>query len=144
MEGVLHIKMRGAVVLAGSVIAVALAGCGDDKERTNEDRPPPLIVVPASISDSKISVSPKSFGAGPVNLIVSNQSTMAQRVTFASADGSGFKQETGPINPGGNAELKVDVTPGAAVVRVEGSGIKAARLKIGPKRKTAQNLLLQP
>ncbi|WP_354701472.1 hypothetical protein DSM112329_01787 [Paraconexibacter sp. AEG42_29] len=144
MEHLLYIKMRRAAVLAVAAAAVVVSGCGDDDEYKNENRPPSLIVVPASISDSRVSVSPSSFGAGPVNLIISNQSDSAQRVTFASADGTGFKQETGPINPGANAELKVDVTPGAAVVRVDGDGIQPARLKIGPARRTAQNELLQP
>lgn len=145
MERLLYIKMRRAAVLAATAVALVATGCGgNDDDYKNENRPPSLIVVPASISNERVSVSPTSFGAGPVNLIISNQSSSAQRVTFASADGSGFKQETGPINPGANAELKVDVTPGAAVVEVDGSGIKAARLKIGPARKSAQNELLQP
>jgi hypothetical protein len=145
MESVLHIKMRRVVAAAGGVVALALAGCGSDDDYKNEDRPPSLIVVPAAISDSRVSVSPSSFGAGPINLIVSNQSVTSQRVTIESTgEGNGFRAQTGPINPGASAELKVDTTPGAAVVKVDGTGIKAARLKIGAERPTAQNELLQP
>lgn len=144
MESVLHTKLRRATVLMTGVGLIALAGCGDDGKYTNKERPPALIVVPASISDAKVSVSPSKFGAGPVNLIISNQSREAQRVTFRSEDSSGFKQQTGPINPGANAELKVDTTEGTAVVSVSGQGIQEARIDIGPKRASAQNELLQP
>ena len=51
-----------------------LAGCGGSGgDYSNEPRPPAPINVTAAVTDQRISVSPKSFGAGPIVLIVSNQ-----------------------------------------------------------------------
>lgn len=145
MESVLHIKMRRIVAAACGTAALAFAGCGDDEDYENAERPPSPIVVTAFISDESVSVSPASFGAGPVNLVITNQTATAQQVTFES-DGSdaGFRQQTGPINPGAPATLKADVPPGAAVVRVDGAGIKPALIRVGAARESAQNELLQP
>ena len=40
-------RIRGAVAVAG---LLALAGCGDDGDYTNKDRPPATINVTASIA----------------------------------------------------------------------------------------------
>ena len=145
MESVLYTKMRRTAVAACGVSALALAGCGDNGSYKNADRPAAPITVTAYISNKAVSVSPSHIGAGPVNLIIANQSGRAQRVTFESAgDAGGFHQETGPINPGAPATLKADVPTGAARVTVDGGGIKAARVTVGAARPTAQNQLLQP
>jgi len=72
----------------------------------------------------------------------------AQRVTLESAgatgSGPGIRQITAPINPQDTATLKVDVKPGSYSVHVGGDAIRAARLKVGPERESAQNDLLQP
>jgi hypothetical protein len=124
------------------------AGCGSGDDYANEPRPPSPINVTAAITDERISVSPDSFGAGPIVLIVSNQSGSPQKVTFQSDDvettGPGVKQTTSPINPRGTATLKVDVTEGAYQLSVDGSGVGAATVEVGPKRESAQNELLQP
>ena len=95
-----------------------------------------------------MSVSPRSFGAGPISLIVTNQTGTSQRVTLESAgatgSGPGIRQVTAPISPQDTATLKVDVKPGSYSVHVGGDAIRAARLKVGPERESAQNDLLQP
>ena len=95
-----------------------------------------------------MSVSPGRFGAGPISLIVTNQTGAAQRVTLESAgatgSGPGIKQVTAPISPEDTATLKVDVRPGSYSVHVGGDAIRAARLRVGPERASAQNDLLQP
>lgn len=145
MESVLHTKMRRTAVAICGASVLAIAGCGDDGDYKNAERPPSPINVTAIITEKAVSVSPSSFGAGPVNLIVTNQSGSAQQVTFESAgDGAGFRQQTGPINPGAPATLKADVPSGAAVVKVDGGGIRSARVKVGADRQSAQNELLQP
>ena len=71
-------QLRWATALA----ALALAGCGGDEEYTNEPRSPAPINVTAAITEKKLAVSPRRFGAGPINLIVSNQTEDARSVTF--------------------------------------------------------------
>jgi hypothetical protein len=139
-------RRTGAMVTGLAVLA--LVGCGASSDYRNEPRPPAPIVLTASISDQRISVSPRSFGAGPISLIVTNQTTAAQRVTIESADaagqGPGLKQETAPISPRDTATLKADVDPGRYSVHVGADGIAAAALRVGPQRASAQNDLLQP
>jgi hypothetical protein len=128
--------------------AVALAGCGATADSRSDPRPPSPIVLTASISDQRVSVSPRRFGAGPISLIVTNQTKTAQRVTLESVEaagqGPGLKQETAPISPRDTATLKADVDPGRYSVHVAGDAIAAAALRVGPERNSAQNDLLQP
>jgi hypothetical protein len=133
---------------AVAATAVVLAGCGSGHDYKNQARPPAPIVLTASISDHEVAVSPRAFGAGPVSLIVTNQTDASQRVTIESAErageGPGLRQETSPINPNDTATLTADVIPGRYLVHVRGDGIRAARLLVGRERPSAQNDLLQP
>jgi hypothetical protein len=135
-------------MVAGTGLAL-LAGCGGQTaDYANEPRPPEPIVVSASISDDKVSVSPKKFGAGPVTLIVTNQTQSAQELTLETDEigGSspGIEQNSGPINPGDTASLKADLKKGTYRVAVDGDGIDEAALRVGDQRKSAQDELLQP
>lgn len=145
MEHALHTKMRRTATVGLGLLSLAVAGCGDNGTYKSQNRPPSPITVTASISDKSVSVSPAKFGAGPVNLVIANESTAAQRVTFES-DGSaaGFRHQTGPINPGAPTTLVVDVPTGGAVLRVGDSSIEPAHVTVGAERPTAQNELLQP
>lgn len=131
-----------------AVAIVAAAGCGAEADYRNDPRPAAPIVLTASISDQRVSVSPRSFGAGPISLVVVNQTRTAQRVTLESDDppgeGPGLKQETAPISPRDTATLKADVQPGQYTVHVRGEDIAGAALRVGPQRASAQNDLLQP
>jgi hypothetical protein len=136
---------RSLCVLAPVAGAAALAGCGAEGEYSNLPRPASPIVVTASIGKASVAVSPRRFGAGPVRLVVTNQTDSAQRIIFESAGGQGgFTQQSGPINPRGTAELQAEVPQGRAVVRVSGEGIDASRLTVGPRRRSGQDELLQP
>ena len=143
--------MRRTAALALLAVAAVLvvAACGSNSaDYKNDPRPPSPIVITGYISDQRVSVSPRSLGAGPISLIVTNQTGTAQRVTLESAGaagtGPGIKQVTAPISPQDTATLKVDVKPGRYSVHVGGDAIRAARLKVGPQRASAQNDLLQP
>lgn len=139
---------RWAAVTPLAVTGVVLTGCGSSSEYKNEPRPPAPIILTASIDDQRVSVSPRAFGAGPISLIVTNQTSTSQRVTVESANktgtGPGIRQETAPISPRDTATLKVEVTPGRYSVHVGADGIAAALLRVGPHRPSAQNDLLQP
>jgi hypothetical protein len=136
-------------VLGATAIAVPLiAGCGDDSTHANKDRPPSPIVISASIFKDKVSVSPTSFGAGPINLVVTNQTDRSQQIMLESADEPGaepgIRQETGPINPRDTASLAANVREGSYVVHVKGSDIAAAELEVGEERESAQQDLMLP
>ena len=143
--------MRRTAAHASLAVAVVLvvAACGSNSaDYKNDPRPPSPIVITGYISDQRVSVSPRSLGAGPISLIVTNQTGTAQRVTLESAgpagSGPGIKQVTAPISPQDTATLKIDVKPGSYSVHVGADAIRAARLKVGPERESAQNDLLQP
>jgi hypothetical protein len=141
-------RRTAAATLLALVAVAAVAGCGTSTDYKNDPRPPTLIVLTASIDDQRVSVSPRAFGAGPISLIVTNQTSTSQRVTLESAgkagSGPGLRQETAPISPRDTATLKANVKPGRYTVHVRGDGIVAARLRVGPQRASAQNDLLQP
>jgi hypothetical protein len=142
---------QAAVAACALTAALALASCGsDDSKRTNAERPPAPIVISASINDDAISVSPKSFGAGPITLVISNQSTSSQQVTLETADEPGGSSPgvkaiaTGPISPRETASVKGEVKQGTYALRVGADGVRAARIMVGEQRPSAQNELLQP
>ncbi|HEY8638100.1 MAG TPA: hypothetical protein VIL64_02575 [Solirubrobacteraceae bacterium] len=143
-----HARHHATSAIA-AIAALALAGCGTGSDYKNNPRPATPIVVTASISALKVSVSPATFGAGPVTLIVTNQTKASQQITLETDNAigsskSGFRQQTGPINPRDTAQLKADLTQGTWSVHVAGGSIKPARLNVGSKRPSAQNELLQP
>jgi hypothetical protein len=127
---------------------LALAGCGSDADYANDPRPPSPINVTAAITEDKITVSPQEFGAGPIVLIIANETQEPQRVTLETDElagkQGGIKQSTAPINPDGTATLKVDVRQGEYQLSTDGAGVQAAHVTVGKKRESAQNDLLQP
>jgi hypothetical protein len=122
------------MALAGA--AVALGGCaGTGSDGAGGPRTVSPMVVTASIGDQRVSVSPRLLGAGPISLIVTNQTATAQRVTLESAARPGqprpLRQETSPISPADTATLTALVAPGRYLVHVRGDGIRAGRLRVG-------------
>lgn len=138
-------RARQAAVL---IALLATAGCGDRSQRANVDRPPSPITITASVSPDRVSVSPRSFGAGPVRLIVVNATGAAQRITLESdlapGEGPGIRRHTDRIDPNDTATLAADVSPGRYTVGVGANGIRRATLSVGARRPSAQDELLQP
>jgi hypothetical protein len=135
-----------AAAVTGSTL---LVGCGDEPGYANRDRPAAPITLTASISKDKVSVSPARFGAGPIRLVVTNQTDRSQQITLETADAAGsgqtgIRQQTGPINPRDTASLQADVREGSYSVRVGGDGIRPATLDVGGPRPTSQQDLLLP
>src|SRR4051794_34907898 len=119
MTGVQGIRRRGA--LGACAITLAAIGCGSDDDYANEPRPPSPITVTASISDQRVSVSPSPIGAGPVTLVVTNQTSESRDLVLESDDAAGsgkagIRQQTGPINPQGTASLKANLESGTYAV----------------------------
>ncbi len=135
-------------LIPATLVALAAAGCGSTEEYANEPRPPAPINVTAAITEDRVQVSPRRFGAGPIMLIIANQSADSHEVTLETdepAEGKpGLRQRTSPVNPRGTAELKVDVTEGTYSVSVESEDVRPAAVTVVAARASAQNDLLQP
>lgn len=140
-----RIRIRGLGALA--VVAVALlaavgTGCGSDDEARSEERPPVPINVSVSLDEDSITGSPTEFGAGPVTLLIANQSGAAQTVTI---DGPRLRRSVGPVNPQDTATVQLRVQQGEYTLSAEeSSGLREATLTVGPERPSAQNDLLLP
>lgn len=135
---------RLPLVLALAAAVLLAAGCGDSSSYQNDPRPPAPINVTAYISPTRVSVSPKSFGAGPIVLIVTNQSDTSQEATFRTDAGDDVNQTTNPINPGNTAQLKLNVREGSYVLRTGNDEVAPATVTVDRARPSAQNDVLQP
>jgi hypothetical protein len=132
-----------ALALAGGISA-----CGDSGTFANEPRPAAPITVTAAIDQSRVRVSPEKFGAGPVTVIVSNQSGSTQEITFETDEiggtQGGIRKSTGPVADGGTASLQVDPRKGSYRLSVKDRAVQPAQLTVGAPRKSSQDELLQP
>lgn len=158
-----------AVLVAAAASAVGLAACAEDGDYRNCLRPPSTVYLDATITERSVSLSLTELGAGPVVLIVINQSGASQVATLeadelasgpgprktstTSAEGcppaqelrTGLRQSTGPINPKDTAELKVVVREDTIyTLKTDDDAISPARLQVNEERESAQNKVLQP
>jgi hypothetical protein len=131
-----------ALALAG---LVGLPACGEEDDHANRERPAPSVNVTAAIIGGRINVSPDSFGAGPIRLVVTNQTESPQEVTFETGgDDPGITQSSGPIIPSGVTTMEVQADEGEYSITAEDGAIRPASVKVGAPRASAQDLLLQP
>jgi hypothetical protein len=140
-------RLKSRIGLGAVAIGLLLAGCGSETDYKNRPRPPSPITITASINDGRVEVSPAKFGAGPITLVVTNQTQASRDLVIETDTGSGqagIRQQTGPINPLGTASLKADLRQGRYTVRVKSGEIDPAELVVGEQRASAQNELLQP
>jgi hypothetical protein len=141
--------MRRAIGFAVALAALAgLPACGEDEDHVNRDRPAASVNITAAIIDGRINVSPRSIGAGPLRLIVTNQTDSAQELTFETdevgGDSPGITRTTGPIDPSTTATLEADVREGRYAISAADEGIKPSTVKVGAPRPSAQDQLLLP
>ena len=141
--------MRTRMLGALSAAAALATGCGSTDSYDNASRPAAPVNVAVSITPDGVRVSPDGIGAGPVVLLVSNQSRTSRDLTLTGAAGDNAgcvtaDASSGPINPDGVARLQVDLVEGACDVGVDDGGLAPARLTVGPPRASAQDELLQP
>jgi hypothetical protein len=140
-------RVRPTLVL---VVAVLLAGCGEDEaaDYQNKPRPPAPINVTAAIDGERVRVSPGSFGSGPVVFIISNQSGAPQTVTFETDEiggaSGGIQRSTSEIAARSTGQLKVDPPEGTYRLSASSAGIRPAAIEVGERRRSAQDELLQP
>lgn len=140
--------MLGA--LSAMALVVVPVGCGSSGDGyDNASRPPASISISIAVTGERIGVSPARVGAGPVVLLISNQSGRSRDVTLTApdgADGSCVEDDasSGPINPQGAARIQLPLVEGTCEVGVADGTIEPARLIVGPERESAQQDLLQP
>jgi hypothetical protein len=133
---------RGAAA-ALAVAALGVAGCGSD-DFANEPRPAAPIVVTAKVDSEQVLVSPAKFGAGLVNITVSNQSDDPVRLTLVGPKPED-NVEGDDIPPQGVGNLKASLGEGDYEVNAgERSNATPAQLKVGPPRKSSSGELLLP
>src|SRR3954451_5496761 len=91
--------LRHARTATGLIaLCTSIAGCGGGKDFANDPRPPTPVNITAAISDQRVTVSPRKVGAGPVVIIIANETREAHRVTVETdvlaAEEGGIKQQT--------------------------------------------------
>jgi hypothetical protein len=134
--------LRALAIIALALLAAVGTGCGSDDEARSEERPPVPLNISVNLDQDRITASPASFGAGPITLLIANQSRAAQTVTL---DGPRLRRSVGPINPQDTATLRLRVLQGEHTLSAEESaGLREATLTVGPERPSAQSDLLLP
>jgi hypothetical protein len=142
---------RGERLVAVGMLAVVTgaAGCGGGSNTfANKPRPPAPITVTAAIDKGRVRVSPTKFGAGPITVIVSNQSGAPQDVTFETNEvggtAAGIRKSAGPVADQDTATLQVDPREGTYQLSVKSRSIRPAAITVGKPRPSSQDQLLQP
>ncbi len=142
-------RTRTFGALSATALAMVGAGCGSSDGYDNASRPPAPVNVAVNLTGERVFVSPDRVGAGPVVVIVANESGRSRDVTLTAPDGSSSScvdgdVSTGPISPQGTARLQLPLVEGSCVVGVTDGALQPAPLDVGPPRPTAQQDLLQP
>ena len=137
-----------------AITAVSVTACGSTGGKSAAFlRPPSPVNLSVYISDSRISVSPASVGAGPIVFIVTNQASHAE--ALAVSRGSHTLAATAPINPQGTTQVTVNTRPGRYTIGAARPGVNDAQLtqsspiapatiRVGRKRPSSSNQVLQP
>src|SRR5436190_21341678 len=106
---------RVAVLLSGGMlISGFVVGCGGSDFK-NKPRPPVPLELTGVITDKNVTVSPSKIGAGPITLIVSNQTQESHTVTLEGAplqSKATPTQTVGPINPLDTASIQQNLPEG--------------------------------
>ena len=138
--------MRKLTSGALSAVALAVAGCGGGGSYANDPRPPATVTVTAAIRPEGVIISPARIGAGPIVLLATNETPRSQTLTVSqsTSNTSAAADSTGPINPQGVGQLKVDVVEGRYAIKASHGSVAPAILRVGRQRRSAQDQLLQP
>ncbi|MEA2450789.1 MAG: hypothetical protein QOG63_2721 [Thermoleophilaceae bacterium] len=145
MRGKLNSEPAYAFALLATTALIG-AGCGGGSHFENAPRPPSPVQLTGVIRDDKVTVSPNRVGAGPIILLISNQTQQAHTITL---DGGSVNETVGPINPLDTAKVQQTLGRGSYQVKAGSKQavakeISPATLDIGPSRKSSRNELLLP
>lgn len=124
--------------------AMLVSGCGTSTVTfKNKLRPPAPINVTGFVSNSRVMISPRSFGAGPINLYVTNAASQSVSLTVRKANGSPVA-DLQSVNPDTPGVVKFNITPGDYQVVANQPGIRPAELHVGSERSGGSSAGLQP
>ena len=138
--------MGGRVLATCAIVAVLVAGCGDeDFER--KPRAPVRIELTGVIQTDRVTVSPaRDLGAGPFEITISNQTDEPHTITL---EGETVKEDAGSLEPNDTLSIKRTLDPGTYEVRAgsaeaQPKEIEPALLEIGAERHDSNSDLLLP
>jgi hypothetical protein len=131
------------LLLAGAVL---VTGCGGGSHFKNKPRPPVPVQLTGVVTDRSVQVSPNRVGAGPVIIIVSNQTNAAHTITL---EGNGTTDTVGPLNPMGTGKLQQTLSPGTYTVKAgsqqaTSQAIAPGRVTVTKERQGSSSTLLLP
>ncbi len=137
-----------ALLLAWSLAAVTLAGCGEGKHFKNNARPPETLELTGVVSARAVSVEPSRFGAGPVIIRISNQTQQTHTITLEGGPDN-INEQIGPVHPLDTGQIQVTLKEGDYTVTASSSadsssGISPAVLTVGRERSSSSGTLLLP
>lgn len=134
--------LRVASITLCLAVAAVGTGCGTKKERrANVTRPALPVVVATLVTKDEIRLSPAEFGAGAVEVLVSNRSGKPRRITVKGNGAAALA--TTPISDGETSKAQAILEPGVYTVDA-GTGVTPAKLVVGPQRPSSQNELITP
>jgi hypothetical protein len=134
--------VRALLALSLAIVPAGAAACGSDDGDAKAQRPPVPINVSVVVGQDGVTASPLKFGAGQVTLLVSNQSGASRTLIV---EGPRLKRSVGPINPQDTATVRVTLPTGEySLSAADTSGVKPAKLQVGPPRRSAQDQLTLP
>jgi hypothetical protein len=121
-----------------------IAGCGSATrlESKGLNRPASPIDVSVYVGDGRVAFDPRRINAGPVELLVVNQSAHARQVVI-SLPGGRIVATTPKIEPGGSAQLKTTLSRSSYQLRIVGRR-SGSRLTVERPARSGNNELLQP
>jgi hypothetical protein len=120
-----------------ALTAALLGGCGGGSNFADQPRPSAPLYLTGVITSSGVTVSPSRAGAGPVVILVSNQTRASHTLTL---DGANIAPvQSAAIAPTNTGRIQTTLTPGtytvkAGSVRAVTKELAPARLVIGKER----------
>jgi hypothetical protein len=141
MSGLGRIRVA-ALLLSLPVAGLIGVGCGGGSDFQDKPRPAVPVQLNGVITSSKVTVSPSRIGAGPVVILVSNQTNRSHTLTL---DGPSIAPiRVGPINPLDTGEIQQTLQPGDYTVKAGSEQavtkeIAPAHLTIGKARPSSND-----
>ena len=141
--------LNSGPVMAFALLAMGgslVTGCGGEADFANDPRPAAPVQLTGVITEKGVTVSPDRVGAGPIILLISNQTDEARTVTL---DGGDTTDTVGPVNPQDVAKLQQTVETGnytvkAGAAKAVAKELQPATLKVGKPRKSSSDQVLLP